>query len=159
MQFMNPQQKLRLYLDTTIPSYVFALDSPERMQITRRFMALQLLPEYDMVISDIVMGELIRASEPLRGLLLEQVAGLEIFPMTVTAEQLAAAYIRHKILPPGSVDDARHVALATLNRADALVSWNFGHLVNIRRIMAINELHEQMGLRIIEIVTPEEVLG
>ncbi len=57
------------------------------------------------------------------------------------------------------LDDARHVALATLNYADAVVSWNFGHLVNIRRIMAINELHEHMGLRIIEIVTPEEVLG
>ena len=79
--------------------------------------------------------------------------------MTTTAEQLARAYIRHRIMPPGSLDDARHVALATLNRADALVSWNFGHLVNVRRIIAINELHEQMGLHIFEIVTPEEVLG
>jgi hypothetical protein len=156
---MKPIQRLRLYLDTTIPSYVFALDSPERMRITRRFMALRRAPEYEMVISDIVIDELLRAPDPKRALLLEHVAGLELVPMTSAAEQLELAYIRHKILPPGSLDDARHVALATLNHAHAVVSWNFGHLVNVRRTLAINELHEQMRLPIIEIVTPEEVLG
>ena len=156
---MKELSKLRLYLDTTIPSYVFALDTPERMRLTQKFMALRWSPEYEMLVSDIVMDELMRAAEPKRTLLFEQIAGLGLLPMTTAAEHLAQAYIRHKILPAGSLDDARHVALATLNHIDALVSWNFGHLVNVRRTMAINELHEQMGLRIIKIVTPEEVLG
>ena len=85
-------------------------------------------------------------------------SGLPVLLMRPAASNLADAYIRHKILPVGSINDARHVALATLNHADALVSWNFGHLVNIRRSKAINELNEQHNLPPIEIVTPEEVL-
>jgi len=58
--------KLRLYLDTTIPSYIFATDTPERMEITKLFMALALWPEYEMLISDVVVRELSRAVEPKR---------------------------------------------------------------------------------------------
>jgi len=90
---------------------------------------------------------------------LEQVAGLGLLHMTATAEHLAAAYIRHQILPPESLEDARHVALATLNHADVLVSWKFGHLMTLRRTLALHEFHEQIGLRSIEIATPEKVLG
>jgi hypothetical protein len=152
------KKRLKLYLDTTIPSYVFSLDSIERMIITRRFMAFRKSPDYEMIISDVVIEELERAPEPKRVLLLEQVAGLPRLHMTLEAEHLANSYIRHKILPPGSLDDARHVALATLNGADALVSWNFGHLVNVRRSLAINQLNDHLNLPQIEIVTPQEVL-
>ena len=155
---MKAPKKLKLYLDTTIPSYVFALDSPERMEITKRFMLLQRSPAYEMMISDVVIDELTAADTPKRELLLEQVEGLTLLPMTTEAQGLALTYIRHKILPASSLDDARHVAVATLNHADALVSWNFAHLVNVRRSIAINELHKQLGLHIIEIVTPQEVL-
>ena len=155
---MKTPQKLKLYLDTTIPSYVFALDSPERMEITRRFMKLRFLPAYEFVISEVVLDELSAAREPKKVLLIDQVAGLPVLLMSSEANHLAEAYIRHKILPIGSINDARHVALATLNQADALVSWNFGHLVNIRRSKGINELNEQFNLPHIEIVTPEEVL-
>ncbi len=156
---MKEPKTLRLSLDTTIPNFVYALDSPERMMITRRFMLLRRSQAYEMVISAIVIDELMRAPESKRELLLAQVDGLELLQITPEAEHLARLYIRNKILPARSLDDARHVAVATLHRVDALVSWNFGHLVNVRRTMAIHELHALMGLHIINIVTPEEVLG
>ncbi len=65
-----PVSKLKLYLDTTIPSYMFALDSPERMAITRQFMRLGRT-RYEMVISDVVIGEIERAIEPKRSMLLD----------------------------------------------------------------------------------------
>jgi predicted nucleic acid-binding protein len=158
MRTMKTPQKLRLYLDTTVPSYVFAFDSPERMEITRRFMKLRFSPTYEFVISEVVLDELRATEEPKKVLLMEQVSGLPVLLISLDAYHLAEAYIRNQILPAGSINDARHVAVATLNHIDAIVSWNFGHLVNIRRSKAINALNGQFGLPHIEIVTPQEVL-
>ena len=49
-------------------------------------------------------------------------------------------------------------ALATLARADVLVSWNFRHMVNWRRIRACNEVNRQNGYSAIDIRTPEEIV-
>ncbi len=154
---MRIAKKLRLYLDTTIPSYVFALDSPQRMEITRRFMRLGRL-NHEMIVSDVVMREIARAKEPKRALLFEVVQELPILSSTTQSDVLADAYIQAGALPRGSVEDARHVALATLHNVDALVSWNFGHLVNIRRRKAISNVNIQKGLPRIEILSPEEVI-
>jgi predicted nucleic acid-binding protein len=155
---MNLTKRLRLYLDTTVPIYVLALDSIDRMVITRRFMKLRFSSAFEMMISEVVLWEIGAAPEPKKVLLMETVEGLPVLPMTPEADGLAAEYIRHGILPRGSINDARHVALATLNGVDALVSWNFGHLVNIRRTKGINELNQRHKLPAIEIITPEEVL-
>ncbi len=155
---MKTQNRLRLYLDTTIPSYVFALDAMDKMDITKRFMTLRRAAGYEMLVSDVVVDEILRAAQPKRTLLLEQIEGMAILPLTLEADKLARTYIHHKIMPERSLNDARHVAIATLYHADAVVSWNFSHLVNVRRTVGINQLHTQLGLPIIEIVTPQEVL-
>jgi predicted nucleic acid-binding protein len=150
--------RLKLYLDTTIPSYVFAEDSPERMRITQRFMGLAHAPAYELVISDIVIREINRANAQKRSLLLGVVKDLRILPAIPEANVVAEAYIAAQALPRGSFEDALHVALATLYNVDALVSWNFGHLVNFRRAKAIAAVNADRGLPHIEIVTPEAVL-
>lgn len=154
---MKSSQKLRLYLDTTIPSYIFALDTPERMEMTRRFMRLEHA-NYEMIISDVVIMEIDRAAEPKRSLLFDIVKSLPILHSSPQSDELAEAYIQAGALPRGSIEDAMHVAIATLNKVDALVSWNFGHLVNIRRRKAIAAVNLDNGLQPIEILSPEEVI-
>jgi len=155
---MRTVNRLRLYLDTTIPSYVFAVDAPERMEVTRAFMRLRNSSQYEMLISEVVVKEILATAEPKRTLLLEVIADLPVLVLTPQAMTLAQAYIDSGILPRGSIDDARHVAIATLNEVNALVSWNFGHLVNIRRTKAMNALNQKAGLPHLEIITPEEVV-
>lgn len=121
-------------------------------------MALAFHPSYEMLISDVVIRELNRAAEPKRQLLLEPVKGLPVLFSTAEPEELAETYVREGILPRGSLEDARHVAIATLNAVDALISWNFGHLVNIRRAKAIAFLNAKRGLPHVEIVSPHEVV-
>ena len=87
------------------------------------------------------------------------VKDLRVLPSSPLSNTLANAYIEAKALPRGSFEDALHVAIATLYNVDALISWNFGHLVNIRRSKAIAAVNAQRGLPHIEIVTPEEVLS
>jgi hypothetical protein len=61
------------------------------------------------------------------------------------------------ILDPHSTDDATHVAAATVARADAIVSWNFKHLVRIDKIRAYNQVNLQTGFGMLSIVSPQEV--
>lgn len=55
--------------------------------------------------------------------------------------------------------DAPHIALATVGRADVLVSWNFKHIVNLQRIHGYNSVNLRKGHQMIEIRTPREVLS
>ncbi len=72
--------------------------------------------------------------------------------------ELAEAYLARGIVGPGSRSDAIHVALATVGRADVLVSWNFRHIVNLGRIRLFNAVNLERGYGLLEIRTPKEVL-
>lgn len=56
-------------------------------------------------------------------------------------------------------DDALHVALATLAKTDAIVSWNFKHLVNPIKIRMFNEVNISRGYGTIVIMSPEEIVN
>ena len=57
-----------------------------------------------------------------------------------------------------NLNDALHIALATLAKADVLVSWNFRHMVNWRRIRVCNKVNRENGYSAIDIRTPEEIV-
>jgi hypothetical protein len=72
---------------------------------------------------------------------------------------LAETYISEGALTNKSYNDALHIALATINNADVLASWNFKHIVNINRIRLYNSINLKLGYRLIEIRTPREILN
>ena len=61
-------------------------------------------------------------------------------------------------MPAASRVDALHVALASVARADAVVSWNFEHLVQLRRIRGFHAMNVLRGYPLIEIRSPLEVI-
>jgi hypothetical protein len=69
---------------------------------------------------------------------------------------LATAYIAEKVIGQTSYADCLHIALATINRADFLVSWNFKHIVNIERISGYNSINIKNGYKQLEIRSPRE---
>jgi len=54
--------------------------------------------------------------------------------------------------------DALHIATATVAGVDLLVSWNFKHIVNARRIRAFNGVNVRAGYSQIDIRTPREAI-
>ena len=60
------------------------------------------------------------------------------------------------ILGKASLDDAYHIAIATVNRLDVLVSWNFKHIVNYDKIKLFNSINLRLGYPMIEIRSPKE---
>ncbi len=75
------------------------------------------------------------------------------------AEALAAEYIHEEAVGKNERADALHIALATTARVDILVSWNFKHIVNLRRIHAFNAVNLKQGYPVLEIRNPREVIG
>ncbi len=75
------------------------------------------------------------------------------------AIKLAETYITEGALTNKSYNDALHIALATINNADVLASWNFKHIVNLDRIKLYNSINLRFGYRLIEIRTPREILN
>ena len=79
--------------------------------------------------------------------------------MLVTPEirGLSVAYIAAGIVRKSSLDDTLHVAAATVSRVDAIVSWNFKHIVRLDRIKGYNQVNLSLGYGILTIVSPKEV--
>ena len=72
---------------------------------------------------------------------------------------MASLYIKENVVGLTSISDCIHIALATINNADVLVSWNFKHIVNVSRIRGYNSVNYKLGHKILEIRTPREILS
>jgi hypothetical protein len=74
------------------------------------------------------------------------------------SKELAEAYLEEKILGKASLNDAYHIAIATVNRLDVLISWNFKHIVNYDKIKLFNSINLRLGYPMIEIRSPKDFL-
>lgn len=152
--------RLRLYLDTSTISAYHDERQPLRQLQTRRFWAI--LSRYEVFISALVMDEIEDCSDPQRGQrLAELVAGIpSLETQTPEVRQLTDRYIEIGAFNEQWLDDARHVAIATVGGADCLVSWNYRHLARERTRTAVQSANLHMGYnRSIRILTPADLLG
>lgn len=149
-------KKLSIYVDTSV---VGGCEDEEFLTVSRRLWSRFRAGEYTLVVSDLTMQELETAPANVRRHLEDIPGGQQIqVILTEEAEALAAAYVAHGVVGPGSLADALHVALATVSGVDVLVSWNFKHIVNLDRIRLFNAVNLEQGYGLIEIRTPREVL-
>ena len=71
---------------------------------------------------------------------------------------LAERYCHARVIPREFFDDALHVAIATLWRANALVSYNFTHIVRLDTMVEVNAINRQQALAELFLCQPKEVL-
>ncbi len=83
---------------------------------------------------------------------------IEYVIVTREVKQLAETYLSEGVVSRNSTTDAQHIALATVVRADILVSWNFKHIVNLDRIHGYNSVNLRLGYPIIEVRKPDEAV-
>jgi len=84
---------------------------------------------------------------------------VERVELTDEAKQLAELYIADRVVGKTSIADCQHIALATINKADVLASWNFKHIVNLERIRGYNSVNFREGYQMTEIRTPNEIFS
>jgi len=113
--------------------------------------------EFTLLFSPVTQDELENAPENVR----ELVKGLkaewtEYLEVTDEAVELATEYITEKVVGQTSYADCLHIALATINKADFLISWNFKHIVNVQRIRGYNSINIRRGYKELEIRSPRD---
>jgi predicted nucleic acid-binding protein len=151
---------MRLYLDTSVIGALFDVEMPERIRTTRELFDLIVEGKHAGIISNIVLEEIDQSPEELKEKLLTEIRKV---PFQVIAEDensadLLEIYEREDFIRKGARMDLRHLSVATVYGVDAVVSWNFRDIVNIRTRRAVHSVNLRLGYPLIEIVSPEEVV-
>ncbi|MBM3323232.1 type II toxin-antitoxin system VapC family toxin, partial [candidate division WOR-3 bacterium] len=116
---MTPLNIWRLYLDTSVFGGCFDAEFAED---SRRVIDAVMSGRVRLLFSELVEAELLGAPEPVRRLFVELPGtARERVAFSAEVEVLAREYVAHGVVPEAWLEDCRHVAAATVARADAIV--------------------------------------
>jgi len=147
----------KVYVDTSVVSGKF--DDVHSWQ-TEPFWNAVVKGEIRIMVSDVLRGELAIAPAHIRDFFKQlPKPQIELVNSNETTELLAARYVAEGVVGQSSLNDCRHIAIATIYRADCLVSLNFRHIVNANRIYRYNGINMLLGYPTIEIRNPYEVVN
>ena len=147
---------MRVYIDTSVVGGVF---DDEFAEATKAFFERVDSGDIILVVSELLNTELLRSPEWVREYLDNYGANqIEEVKLTDAALDLADLYVAEKVVGATSLADCQHIAIATVHKVDVLVSWNFKHIVNLRRIRGYNSVNLKNGYPMLEIRTPLEVI-
>ena len=146
--------KLSLYIETSVIGAYLDNGDPFRRDITIRWWEHEL-SEYDVFSSMLVQRELERIAEPHRSGYLNLIRPLKYLDLAEEVAILAEGYIERGIFHRKFIADAIHVALASFHKVDYLVTWNFGHIANVRKQARLRLFNTTAGFFSPVIITPE----
>lgn len=155
------EEKLTIYVETSVWSFAFAEDAPDYRADTEKFLIRCRQRVFDPFISPLVLEEVSRAEPVLRRELENLITDIRptLFALSDRALALADAFLAAGVVPPSKPDDAGHVAAAIDRKLDVLVSWNFRHIANVRRAERFNAVAVLQGYHHeLRIVSPAEVI-
>ena len=149
--------KQKIYIDTSVVGGYF--DEEFKEATIKLFERLEN-NEIIFVVSDLLDLELINAPLQVREHLLNySFDKFQRVELTEDAIKLADTYIEEKVVGKSSLEDCRHIALATINKVDVLASWNFKHIVNLDKIKGYNSVNLRLGYSMIEIRSPKDLVN
>ena len=150
-------KKQRIYLDTSVFGGYF---DDEFKEFTEPLFERIKNGEFKIVFSTMLETELEFAPEKVRDLVRKiENDDTEFVEETDDAVELANEYITENVVGKTSYPDCLHIALATINQADLLISWNFKHIVNIERIRGYNSINIKNGYKQLEIRSPRDLMN
>jgi predicted nucleic acid-binding protein len=147
-------RKLKIYLDTSVISHLDQPDKPGEYEYTHLFWSD--IDRYDVYISEVVVRELSKCTDEKASQLFGFVSDVQYTLLDKTDEiyALADRIIRRKVLPPKSIEDARHIAHALTVECDYLLTWNMNHLANIETNEGVRLLTFDLMRKPILIIPP-----
>jgi len=150
-------KKQRIYFDTSVFGGYY---DKEFEEFTKPLFERINNGEFTVLLSAVLQRELEPAPEKIVKLITELKSEYtEFLDEDEHAVDLAIEYITEKVVGQTSFADCLHIALATINRADLLVSWNFKHIVNIERIRGYNSVNIKNGYKQLEIRSPRDLMN
>jgi hypothetical protein len=155
--------KSRLYLETSIPSYLTSRPSRDliiagHQQITREWWEKRR-HAFQVYISQLVVDEA-SAGDP--GAARERLIVLQPLPLldiTPQVAELATGILASGIIPRKAATDAAHIAIAALHGMDFLLTWNCAHIANAAIAKTLALICREHECECPVICTPEELTG
>jgi predicted nucleic acid-binding protein len=153
-------KKLKIYLDTSIISYLDQQDAPEKMAETHKLWNKIKTGVFDVVISSVTTRELDDCDEEKQNTLYDYLAEISFDTVAVNEKimEIAGQIVDFDILKRKSFDDCQHIAAAIISECDIIVSWNFKHLVNVDTVRGVKAITAMGGYKDILIYPPTILL-
>jgi|ERR1043166_4257812 hypothetical protein len=154
---------MRIYIESTIPSYVVARPARDllqaaRQQITRDWWDLKR-EQHELFTSQVVLDEIASGEAAMARQRLDMVARIKLLDLTDEAKGLTKQILSSGLLPAGADRDAAHIALATVHEMDVLLSWNCRHIANAAIQVRLRRLAGNAGFALPVLCTPDELTG
>lgn len=154
--------KTRVYIETSIPSFYYSLradtESVARMNWTRRWWS-EFAPQFTLISSAAVIAELRRGTGKTTTRRISLLKNVELLEVTRQVEDVANVYIERRVMPNDPGGDALHLALASVHRANVLLTWNCRHLANPNKMEHIRLVNYELGLPMPLLTTPLNYLS
>jgi hypothetical protein len=149
-------KKIRVYADTSVFGGCF---DEEFAKESVKFFEEVRKGKYSLALSDILLTELDKAPTGVKSVLDSIPPNLlETISATEEIIILRDSYLREGILTVKAINDASHIAVASVAEVDLLVSWNFKHIVHYDKIRGFNAVNMLLGYKPILIYSPKEVI-
>ncbi len=155
---------LKIYIETTIPSFYFEtrrnVECVSRRNWTRRWWDNHR-SEHKLATSLVVRDELSDPKYPEAKrrnalALLDELPVLDLHPRI---DEIVQAYVQSLLMPQQPTADAIHLALASVYGCDVLLTWNCVHLANPNKFGHIQKVNQRLGMTAPAVITPLELLG
>jgi predicted nucleic acid-binding protein len=149
-------KKLKIYLDTSVISYLDQQDASEKMQETLRFWQIIRQGKYHVYISNLALDEIGKCSQTKKDILYNYLSQISFNSISSGDEAIEVAHqiIKQGIISQKSFDDCLHLGMAITNECDVVISWNFKHMVNIKTIHGVRSISIANGYKMIDIYPP-----
>ena len=148
--------RLRVYVDTSV---IGGCLDEEFAQPSNALVDMAVRGEILLLVSDLVAEELVGAPPEVRAFHARlRPTAVEGIVASEESARLRDAYLAAGVVGPTRGADAHHVALATVARADLIVSWNFKHIVHVDKIRLFNSVNLMQGYQPIDIRSPLELV-
>ncbi|GBR73017.1 putative PIN domain protein [Candidatus Termititenax aidoneus] len=154
-------KRLKLYLDTSVISYLDQQDALERMTETHKLWDKIKAEEFAVVLSDVTVREINNCPENKKAVLLAYLKQIKYETVVANdkAMEVAERFVDLKVLKQKSFDDCQHIAVAIISGCDVIVSWNFKHIVNHKTIAGVKAVTALEGYNDILIYDPSVLVG
>jgi predicted nucleic acid-binding protein len=153
--------KKRVYIETTIPSFVFEPRLEPEMVARRTWTTAwwnEQRHHFELLTSAAVLEELERGLHPEKRAALDLIAELPLLAIENEVYEIVDAYVRHQVMPQDPRGDALHLALASYHNCHFLLTWNCAHLANANKFEHIRHVNALLGLFVPALVTPVELM-
>jgi predicted nucleic acid-binding protein len=154
-------KKSRIYVETSVISYLAARPSSDAVNATRQHFSYQLWQQREHLqlhLSDAVLAEVqIGHVEAVKNRM-AYCNALPLLNIHSETENLANLLLKKKAVPLKAYTDAVHIAIAALHEIDFIASWNFRHIVGAVARRNIEQALSQAHAFVPIIATPEEIL-